>query len=409
MSGRRLRPLPVRLLPLRLLPVTGVLVLLLVGAGCGGSGRLLEQASLSRSLLTPSTTDRIDLTYTLSRAARVSVALTLPSGEAVPLLSDEPRPAAGSYVHAIDGTVPADEQPGQRRVLADGTYRVSLDARDATGRSETAAFEVQIRGADQTVPGVEGIAVFPPVLTPNFDGIDDVASITYRLTKRARVFAYATDAAGQRVFVGTQELLEPGEYREVWDGTSKERPLPDGVYNFTVRATDLAGNTVLASAPVTIASSGRPDARILRIAFTPRRLMLGDALDVEMVVRNVGTVPLRTGGPEPGFTYSSFDTFSAIEGRRHVDRLGVWRVGVDWAGSPTASGSKYPYRWGLGRDLEPGGEATIVGRITLDHGPNLDRQIGVPTNRFFLYGGLIHEGIAFQDDRVGGTWIEVGY
>ena len=84
-------------------------------------------------------------------------------------------------------------------------------------------------------------------------------------------------------------------------------------------------------------------------------------------------------------------------------------VGVDWAGSPSASGSKYPYRWGLGQDLEPGAEATVTGRIKIEHGPNLDRMVGPPQNRIFLYGGLIHEGIAFQDDKVGGTWIEVGY
>jgi hypothetical protein len=36
-------------------------------------------------------------------------------------------------------------------------------------------------------------------------------------------------------------------------------------------------------------------------------------------------------------------------------------------------------------------------------------MVGPPQNRIFLYGGLIHEGIAFQDDKVGGTWIEVGY
>jgi hypothetical protein len=389
--------------------LVGLLALLLLVAGCGSSGRLLEQAGLSRMSLTPSTTDRLDLSYTLSRAARVSVTLAMPNGGTVLLLADEPRPAAGGYVHAIDGTVPTTDPPGERRVLPDGAYRVSIEARDAAGRSESAAFDLEISGADLAPPAIDGMAVYPAALTPNFDGIDDVASITYRLTKRARVFAYATDAAGQRVFVGTQELLEPGEYREVWDGTNKERPLPDGAYQFTVRATDLAGNTVLANAPLAIASSGRPDARILRITFAPRRLMAGDVLQVEFVVRNVGTVPLRTGGPEPGYTYSSFDTFSAIEDRQHIDRLGVWRVGVDWAGSPSASGSKYPYRWGLGRDLEPGAEATIIGRISMDHGPNLDRMIGPLSNRFYLYGGLIHEGIAFQDDRVGGTWIEVGY
>ena len=87
------------------------IVLAFAVSACGGSGRILEQAGLSRASLTPSTTDRIDLSYTLSRAARVSLTLALPGGGAVDLLADEPRPAAGSYVHAVDGTVPVPERP----------------------------------------------------------------------------------------------------------------------------------------------------------------------------------------------------------------------------------------------------------------------------------------------------------
>jgi hypothetical protein len=52
----------------------------LVVTACGSPGRILEQAALSRATLTPSSTDRIDLSYTLSRAARVSLTLALPNG-----------------------------------------------------------------------------------------------------------------------------------------------------------------------------------------------------------------------------------------------------------------------------------------------------------------------------------------
>lgn len=393
----------------RWLPTLLTLAVLLPSlVSCSADRPLVERAGLSRSSLTPSGTDRVDLSYVLTRGAQVTIALTTPAGERVELRSAEPRPAAGAYAFGFDGTVPDSADARERRVLPDGTYQLRLDARDGADQ-QSLGFDVTIAGADTAPPAIENLAAFPSLVSPNFDGVDDVASITYRLTKRARVVATATDAAGTRVHLGTQELLEPGEYRELWDGLSKERPLPDGTYEFSIRATDLAGNVVVAGVPVTLATSGRPDARILRFSFSPRRVMLGDELTVEATVKNVGTVPLRTGGPPPGFAYSSFESFSAVANQQFVDRLGVWRLGVDWAGSPTATGSKYPYRWGLGRDLGPGEEATVSGRIRMEHGPNLDRLIGPPNNRFFFYGGLIHEGIAFQDDRVGGAWIEVGY
>jgi hypothetical protein len=389
------------------LAVAALLPALLVG--CVGAQPLLPHAALSRAILTPSSADWVELRYTLSRPASVSVAVELPSGERLPLRSEEPRPAAGSYVYPFDGSYPIPDRPDERQVLPDGTYGLLLEARDATGQTQRARSDVTIQGADTSLPSVENLAAYPEAISPNFDGVDDVAAITYRVTKRARVSVSATDAGGRRVFFGTQELLEPGEYREVWDGTFKERPLPDGTYELSVRAADLAGNVSVARVPVRLVGGGRPDARILRLSFSPQRLMVGDDVRVEATIRNVGTVPLRTQGPPPGHRYSSLESFGSIAGHELVDRVGVWRLGVDWAGSPSATGAKYPYRWGLGRELAPGEEATIEGRIRIDHGPNLDRQVGPPTNRFFFYAGLIHEGIAFQDDKVGGVWIEVGF
>ena len=63
--------------------------------GCVGAQPLLPRATLSRAVLTPSSSDRVDFAYTLTRPARVSLALEFPSGERVQLRADEIRPAAG--------------------------------------------------------------------------------------------------------------------------------------------------------------------------------------------------------------------------------------------------------------------------------------------------------------------------
>ena len=397
---------------------------------CGGCSRNIRGVALALALLlgcTPApATVRLSLGrevvtadgrgapaafgYALSRPAEIDLYLIDTGGQRFYLRRGERRPAGEEYQYLFDGTYPVPDSPGERRVLPDGSYAVVLEAHAPGGAVQEARAQVTVRNADTTPPVVADLAAHPGIISPNFDGQDDAASITYRLAERARVSAYASDASGRRVFVGPQVPRESGEYREVWDGLdNKQAPLPDGQYVFTVTATDAAGNVSLARVPIQLASGGRPEARLMSVRFFPRQLASGVTLHAEIRVRNTGDTVLRTQGPEPGFTYSSYDTYASILGRQFVDRAGVWRVGVDWAGSPAGSLSKYPYRWGLGRDLAPGEEATIDGLIRLDHGPLQDRQVGPPNNRVYFYAGLIQENMSFFDDKVGGTWIEIGY
>lgn len=377
---------------------------------CTPSPRLAVDLQLSQSTIAPdSRGDRIELWYGVSRPSRVGLRLLGPGGASFDLRTDEPRLPGQSYLYAFNGSVPAPDDPEQRRVLGDGSYRLVLEAIDATGQREQASHEIAIQNADVTPPAIENLAVFPPLISPNYDGADDVATISYRLTKRARVQSVVTDQAGNRVYVGAVVVLAPGEHADRWDGTAKDKPLSDGVYTYQVRAADAAGNVVVSRASIALLAGGRPEGRIVQIDFTPRRLMVGEMLTVRALVRNTGPVPLRTQGPEPAYRYSSFDSFASIAEHQLIDRVGMWRLGVDWAGSPTSTGSKYPYRWGLGRELAPGEEVTVEGEVRIEHGPALDRQVGPLNNRIFVYAGLVHEGIAFHDDRVGGTWIEIGY
>jgi hypothetical protein len=379
-------------------------------AGCVSGPPLAIELSTNKDLLTPDVGgDRMDVTYRVNRPSLLNVAVVSARGESYLLRDKEPRRPNETYVYPFDGTVPESLESPQRHVLNDGTYELVIAAQDSNGQKVERRKSVEVRGADTRSPTIENLAAFPPTISPNFDGIDDVTTVSYRLTKRARVQRLVLDQSNNRVYVSGSETLDPGEYAERWDATAKEKPVPDGTYRYQVRAADAAGNVTQVEAPVTVSASGNPEGRILRVDFTPRQLMVGDVLTVRARVRNTGTLPLRTNGPQAGYEYSSFDSFGSIANHQFIDRLGTWRLGVDWAGSPTSTGSKYPYRWGLPGELGPGEEAEIEGRLRVEHGPALDRQVGPLNNRIFVYAGLIHEGIAFHDDRVGGTWIEIGY
>ena len=203
-------------------------------------------------------------------------------------------------------------------------------------------------------PSITDLTAFPSIISPNFDGQDDAVALTYRLDKRARINVFATDAQGRRVYAGPREPREPGEYRDTWDGLDgKRQPLPDGAYLLVVQATDAAGNVSLSRAPVALRSGGRPAARLIDVRFAPRQLTSGGLLHITMLVRNTGTSLLRTQGPEPGFVYSSYDTYASILGRQFVDRAGVWRVGVDWAGSPGGALASTPIAGALAATSRP--------------------------------------------------------
>lgn len=384
-----------------------VLVLL---ASCSPRSPLVELRASRDTLAADGREAPVALTYSLSQASIVDLYVDGTDGRRLYLRRAEPRPAGRDYRYPFDGSYPLPDSPAERRVLADGPYRVILEAETVGGARPTAQTQVSIRNADTTPPVISNVAAHPPIISPNFDGQDDGVAITYRLDKGAQVSHLVTDAQGRQAYVGPRLAREPGEHRETWDGLdNKQAPLPDGEYRFGVRAADAAGNVSMAEAPIKLAAGGRPEARLLEVSFSPRQLASGAPLHVRITVRNTGATTLRTQGPDPGFTYSSYDTYASVLERRFVDRAGVWRVGVDWAGSPSGSSSKYPYRWGLGRDLRPGEEVTVDGLIRLEHGPLQDRAVGAPNNRIYFYAGLIQENMAFFDDKVGGTWIELTY
>lgn len=369
---------------------------LLLAAACSPSGSALladvRTAAPPRSPEMRTTGNRLDVTYRLAEPARVSARIEAPDGRTWPVHEDARRPLAGDYRLALDGTVPGPG-PNERQVLPDGDYRVVIEAAGASTRQQTEV-PLRIRDADTSRPEIRDLTVFPTLITPNFDADADVTAITYRLAKSARATAFADrvlpDGRRQRAWTGEERRLEAGEQRLRWDGTLSGRPLPDGEYELGIRAEDAAGNVAEARTPLTLQAGGVPEAKVVQARIAPREIIRGSPVCLDVTVRNTGSTVLRTKGPAPDYVYSSLDSYSSIDGGVYVEQAGYWRIGLDWAGSNSTIGAKYPYRWGFGRDLQPGEEATINGCVRVNH----------EGTKMVFFGGLIRENVAIVDNGV---------
>jgi hypothetical protein len=338
--------------------------------------------------------NRLDVHYHLNAPASVSSQIVAADGRQWSIATDATRPTPGDYVLQFDGTV-AGPGPNDRRVLADGDYQVVLDAHTPT-QSQQATIPLSVRGADTVIPAITELAVLPDRLSPNFDALDDITHITYRLAKDARVAAFL-DNSSRRVWMGEEVPLSAGEQNLAWDGLANGRPVPDGSYMLGVRARDQVGNVVESSRPLVIERSGVPDAAIVTARIGPLKIIRGDEVCLDAIVRNTGQTVLRTQGPDSGYVYNSLDTFGSIEGHSFAEHAGFWRVGLNWSGGTDLSGATYPYRWGFGHELQPGEEAAVHGCVRV-----LNEQ-----DKIVYSAGLIQENVALHSAGAGLVRIQI--
>jgi hypothetical protein len=384
-----------------------LVAMLLAGCGGTGTGAVLSDVRASTHLIVPGSSGvgepagALEVRYTLHRDAQVDAVLEGPVR--AELLSEQQR--AGEHVLRFNGVVSAHERAGDytvvRKVVPDGDYTITISAE---GTQHKVSFTV--RGAHTDPPSLDNIVVHPDVISPNSDAVDDVSEVTFRTDQTATlsVELVAADGTGTLMLAPTEK--GPGEHNVVVSGQDpfSDDPageiLPDGTYTITIRAQDHVGNSVEAYRPLRIEGGGSPQIQVLRVEISPRQIMLGQAISVSITVKNVGKVPLRTQGPDPGYTYTTNDSYSSIEGHRWVDRAGLWRVGVDWDGNSGGGGPyRYPFRWGFGKTLMPGETVTTGGTIIV-----LKQE-----RTMWFYAGVLQEGIRIVLDRLGRTRVDISF
>ena len=366
--------------------------------------------------------DAANIIYKLSRNARVSIYLVGEDGGRHYHRNGERRSAQSEpYWTLFSGVVDVDE-PGsvKRRVLPDGQYTWVIEATDDSGRTESVEGSLTIVDADTILPELQGFSVSPRVFSPNRDGVDDHVTINYFLPITATVRVYLLDEAGEKFFIPEKvsQKIEPrevGPHQYDYEGGVDlgAVPPPDGTYTVTAIAEDILGQRVEEQSTLTIEHGGVPRADIINAMveystgeglqgdFTSLTIPLSGTLYFTATVQNYGDTPVRTTGPQPGTAYTSRQNFSTLEWHQSD---GAWRFGIDFEENP---GYPYPFRWSLGQHdeleavvkgddvfyyLQPGQRVTISGAIQI-----LDKP---PRNPFYLWAGLIHEGVEIVQNQV---------
>ena len=382
-----------------------------------GEKPLLSKVSFRTDLITPNAdhdTDVLVITYNLSRSAEVSIYFEDGEGnryyfrDHVQHGPSVEEPYQVRFSGVVDGYVlPGETFEGftvEKRVLQNGVYTWVLEATDAQGLTERVTGTLTVAEADTALPELRGFSVYPPVFTPNRDGIGDRATINVDLKKDVEeLTVYLEGEDGVRYHVEWQEKLTPlnqaGWHEFDYDAGVDHGadPPPDGTYTVTMRARDAVGQWTTATGALTIENGGVPRAYILNgeVDWTGEgpevSLPLNGTLYFTLTIENDSVVPIRTSGPPPGAVYDSDQNYATLG---EYQQSGAFRVGIHCENSPT----DHPWRWAIGGPgdlaaddeghmyLPAGARATVTGGVRFV-------DVVEARNPQYCYASLIHEDV----------------
>ena len=391
-----------------------VVSLLLGSLSACGARRLLTDVAIRPQVISPNAdgvADVAEIKYSLSRQSNVTIYLLDEAGTKHYLRQNKRR-SKGDRTAYFGGVVDG-------RLLPDGHYALIFEAVDESGEKERAENSLTLVDGDKVYLSVDNLSVWPASFTPNRDGITDRVTVGYSLNKNAaKVEVYLTDVDGNKYPVSEDKIREmgaQGTHEHDYDAGIDlgATPPKDGEYAVIVDAEDAVGNKARAQGKLVIEGGGVPRVEIVNRAaqFSTSVVPLGSTLTFTCTVKNIGTVPVRTKGPESGVTYSTSQNHNTLG---EYEEPGIFRIGLDFEGN--SSGRLYPYRWQLGKDgelstaattigsekyLMPGQTVTVVGHLRIDDPP--------PKTEPYYWLGLIHEQVWLVQDRVEPTQIAIGF
>lgn len=197
-------------------------------------------------------------------------------------------------------------------------------------------------------------------IRPNADGDTDITLIEYELSRNAAVSIYFENETGDRFYFRNGRLRGAGDYRvyfggivdgyqlphEQIEGEIIYRVLQDGLYTWTIAATDDNGHTELAQGQLTIAQADTQlpqirDFALDKATFTPNRDGIDDRLLIQLYldkeVESLRVFLQMPNGQEVPIAEQERNIPANMPGRHYFDYEG----GVDRGATPPPDGT-YP-------------------------------------------------------------------
>ena len=129
------------------------------------------------------------------------------------------------------------------------------------------------------------VGIDPDVISPNADGVTDVARITYALGRHARVSISFVDEAGGEHVLRAEAARPRGEYEVLFSGVIDNRLLPDGRYTCVLQAVADDGERARVDVPLTLQGGAASQIEIRNLSvypttFTPNRDGISDRVSI---------------------------------------------------------------------------------------------------------------------------------
>jgi len=162
---------------------------------------------------------------------------------------------------------------------------------------------VFIGGCRTLRPLLYDVSINLETISPNADGIDDVARFSYKLSSSADLSIYLIDAQGEKHYFRDSRRRSTGDYRVDFGGVIDGAMLPNGDYTWVVLAVGDDGETVQVEGTLRLqnADTTRPELQGFSVYpkdFTPNRDGINDRVTVNYYLTKKADVQVYLIAPD---------------------------------------------------------------------------------------------------------------